>query len=308
MGFFEKLKQSLKKTRVNFAEKLNKSCKKDEKITDEFYDDLEEILIMCDIGASCSCEIIEEVKKRVKQKKIKFKDEAKNELISVIEEILKDENNFGETDKKTVILMLGVNGVGKTTTIAKLSYFLKQKGKTVLIAAADTFRAAAIDQLEIWAKRVDCPIIKHQENSDPASVIFDSINAAKKRNYDYVICDTAGRLHTKKNLMSELEKISRVVKREGENFNKEFLLTIDATTGQNGLIQAEKFKETSNLTGIVLTKLDGTAKGGIVIPIKKNLNLPIKFIGTGEQISDLQLFDADMFTKALFSLDKDEEK
>lgn len=306
MGFFEKLKKSLTKTRQNFADRLDRSFEKDEKISDSFFEELEEILISCDVGFSCTIEIVKELQKNIKQKKIKFKKQAKEELMLVIEEILKTNEEPQNISKPTIILMLGVNGVGKTTTIAKLAYYFKQQQKSVLLAAADTFRAAAIEQLEIWAKKVDCPLIKHQQNSDPASVVFDGICSAKKRNVDFLICDTAGRLHTKKNLMGELEKIVRVTNKEALNLNKEFLLTIDATTGQNGLIQAEKFKETAKITGTILTKLDGTAKGGIVIPIKKNLDLPIKFIGTGESLEDFQVFDANMFTKALFNVSEEE--
>lgn len=306
MGFFEKLKKSLTKTRQNFADRLDRSFEKDEKISDSFFEELEEILISCDVGFSCTIEIVKELQKNIKQKKIKFKKQAKEELMLVIEEILKTNEEPQNISKPTIILMLGVNGVGKTTTIAKLAYYFKQQQKSVLLAAADTFRAAAIEQLEIWAKKVNCPLIKHQQNSDPASVVFDGICSAKKRNVDFLICDTAGRLHTKKNLMGELEKIVRVTNKEALNLNKEFLLTIDATTGQNGLIQAEKFKETAKITGTILTKLDGTAKGGIVIPIKKNLDLPIKFIGTGESLEDFQVFDANMFTKALFNVSEEE--
>ncbi len=305
MGFFEKLKKSLTKTRQNFTDRLDKSFKQEEKITDSFFEELEEILITCDVGFNCTDEIIKELRQNIKQKKIKFKEQAKNELMLIIEEILKTNEEPQNYSKPSIILMFGVNGVGKTTTIAKMAYFFKQQQKSVLLAAADTFRAAAIEQLELWANKIDCHLIKHQQNSDPASVVFDGICAAKKRNVDFLICDTAGRLHTKKNLMGELEKIVRVTNKEALNLNKEFLLTIDATTGQNGLIQAEKFKETANITGTVLTKLDGTAKGGIVIPIKKNLNLPIKFVGTGESLEDLQVFDAGMFTKALFNVDEE---
>ena len=300
MGFFEKLKQSLTKTRQNLANKLEKNFKKEEKIDENFYDELEETLIICDIGARCSTEIVDDLRKRIKQKKIKFKDEAKNELIEIVEEILKSDEVFKTNTKPTVVLIIGVNGVGKTTTIAKLSYFLKKQNKTVLISAADTFRAAAIDQLEIWAKKVGCQLIKHKQGSDPASVVFDSIVAAKNKNYDFVIVDTAGRLHNKKNLMGELEKIGRIVEREGDGLDKEILLVLDATTGQNGLVQAKSFMDIVGLTGVILTKLDGTAKGGIVIPIKKEFLLPIKFIGTGEQLEDFQVFDSKMFTKALF--------
>lgn len=303
MNFFKKLKESLTKTRENFAKKLNINTKKEEKITETFYDDLEETLITADVGAMTSFEIVETLKKNVKTKKLKFKEEAKKELIDIISKMLSQEENIKPFKAPTIYLILGVNGVGKTTTIAKLAHFFKEEQKSVIIGAADTFRAAAIDQLEIWADRLNCPIIKHNEGSDPAAVVFDTIVSAKKRNISVAICDTAGRLHTKKNLMGELEKIIKVANKEAQDLDKEILLTIDATTGQNGLVQAKKFKEIANITGTILTKLDGTSKGGIVLPIKKELNLPIKFIGTGEDLKDLQPFDPLTFAQALFQED-----
>lgn len=302
MGFFEKLKQSLNKTRNIFTNKLDSAFNKDEKIDSNIYDELEELLILADVGISCSDEIITQLKENVKSKKLKFKPQAKEELIEIVENILKGDESLNLNSTPSVIIMLGVNGVGKTTTIAKLAYMLKNQGKSVIMGAADTFRAAAIDQLEIWAKKIDCQIIKHEEKSDPAAVVFDTIAASKKRNISVAICDTAGRLHTKSNLMNELGKIVRIIEKEGSGISKEILLTIDATTGQNGLVQAKRFKEATKITGTILTKLDGTAKGGIVIPIKKQLGLPIKFIGTGEQLDCIQPFDANMFTRALFNM------
>lgn len=302
MGFFEKLKQSLNKTRNIFTNKLDSAFNKDEKIDSNIYDELEELLILADVGIKCSDEIITQLKENVKSKKLKFKPQAKEELIEIVENILKGDESLNLNSTPSVIIMLGVNGVGKTTTIAKLAYMLKNQGKSVIMGAADTFRAAAIDQLEIWAKKIDCQIIKHEEKSDPAAVVFDTIAASKKRNISVAICDTAGRLHTKSNLMNELGKIVRIIEKEGSGISKEILLTIDATTGQNGLVQAKRFKEATKITGTILTKLDGTAKGGIVIPIKKQLGLPIKFIGTGEQLDCIQPFDANMFTRALFNM------
>ena len=300
MNFFEKLKQSLKKTRENLTNKLDENIKREEKITKEFYEELEEILIVADIGPINSFEIIEELKQIVKRKKLKLRVDAKEELIKIIEEILSSEEKLKINTTPSIILMLGVNGVGKTTTIAKISNYLKEQNKSVIIGAADTFRAAAIEQLEIWAEKVNCPLVKQKQGADPAAVVYDTIAAAKKRKIDVAICDTAGRLHTKKNLMSELEKIIKIMNKETEGLNKEILLVLDATTGQNGLIQAEEFKQYANITGAVLTKLDGTAKGGIIIPIKKKLKLPIKFIATGEGLKDLQPFNPLLFTRALF--------
>lgn len=300
MGFFEKLKSGLKKTRSGITKQLNNVFDSSDKITDSMYEELEEILIMSDVGMQTSMEIIDMLKENIKKKKIKSTSEAKQELIDIIKEILNGDEQLDINSKPSVILVLGVNGVGKTTTIGKLANLLKEQGNYVVVGAADTFRAAAIEQLEIWTNRVGCSIVKHREGADPAAVVFDTIVAAKKRNADVAICDTAGRLHNKKNLMAELKKISDVVKREAAGCDLEILLVIDATTGQNGVVQAKEFEKSAGLTGIILTKLDGTAKGGIVISIKKNLGLPIKFIGVGEQIDDLQPFDSDLFTKALF--------
>ncbi len=300
MGFFDRLKAGLKKTRKGITEQLNNVFDSSDKINDSMYEELEEILIMSDVGMQTSIEIIDMLKENIKKKKIKNTVEAKQELIDIIRDILTGDEQLNINSKPSVILVLGVNGVGKTTTIGKISNLLKEQGNSVIVGAADTFRAAAIEQLEIWTDRVGCSIVKHREGADPAAVVFDTIAAAKKRNVDVAICDTAGRLHNKKNLMAELKKISDVVKREAAGCDLEILLVIDATTGQNGVIQAKEFKQAAGLTGIILTKLDGTAKGGIVISIKKNLGLPIKFIGVGEQIDDLQPFNADLFTKALF--------
>lgn len=300
MNFFEKLKKSLQKTRENLTNRLDENIKKEEKINKEFYEELEEILICADVGAISSFEIIENLKENVKQKKLKFKLQAKEELVKIIEEILSSDEKFKVKTTPSIVLMLGVNGVGKTTTIAKLAEYLKEQNKSVIIGAADTFRAAAIEQLEIWANKVNCPLVKQKQGADPAAVVYDTISAAKKRKINVAICDTAGRLHTKKNLMSELEKIIRITNKEAEGLDKEILLVLDATTGQNGLIQAEEFKHHANITGAVLTKLDGTAKGGIIVPIKKKLKLPIKFIATGESLKDLQPFNPNLFTKALF--------
>ena len=300
MNFFERLKQSLQKTRQNFSNRLDKSFNSQEKITEKLYEDLEEILISADVGVKSSIEIVKTLKQNIKSKKIKYINDAKEELILIIENILKSDSINNSETMPTIFLVLGVNGVGKTTTIAKLAHYFKKQGKSVILGAADTFRAAAIEQLLILANKAGCNVVHHKEGADPAAVVFDTVVAAKKRNVDIAICDTAGRLHTKKNLMSELQKIVKVVDKEASNLNKEFLLILDATTGQNGIIQAEKFKEYANITGIALTKLDGTAKGGIIIPIKNEMNVPIKFIGTGEDLEDLQPFDANMFTKALF--------
>ena len=307
MGFFAKLKNGLKKTRQGIAQKINAVFDSSDKIDENLYEELEEILIMADVGMETSVEIIDNLRENIKKKKIKHTQEARQELIEIIREILTGDETLKTGTTPSIILVLGVNGVGKTTTIGKLANILKNQGKEVIVGAADTFRAAAIDQLEIWAKRVGCSIVKHREGADPAAVVFDTVVAAKKRGVDVAICDTAGRLHNKKNLMAELKKISDVVKKEASDLDIETLLVVDATTGQNGVVQAEEFGKTSGLTGIILTKLDGTAKGGIVISIRKKLGLPIKFIGVGEQIDDLQPFDPELFTKALFDSDSGEE-
>ena len=305
MGLFDRLKQGLSKTSASIAEKVNDVFKFSSEINSDFYEELEEALIMADMGASTASFIIEELKKRVKSKHLKEAASVKAELREVIGKILtlRDTKMNLETTP-SVVLVIGVNGVGKTTSIGKLASHYKSQGKKVILAAADTFRAAAIDQLDIWASRSGCDIIKHQENSDPASVVFDACSAAKARGADILICDTAGRLHNKKNLMDELAKINRVIERELPNASREVLLVLDATTGQNALSQAMLFSEVADITGIILTKLDGTAKGGVVVPIMREQSLPVKFIGVGERIDDLQEFSAEDFARALF---EDEE-
>ena len=301
MGFFDKLKSGLGKTRNAIAEQVNNVFKAFVKVDEELFENLEEALIMADMGVETSVFIIEELRDRVKSKRIEDANEVKEELKNVIAEVLCSTDTTMKLDTKpSVILVIGVNGVGKTTSIGKLATFYKNQGRKVMLAAADTFRAAAIDQLDIWANRAGCEIIKHQENSDPAAVIFDACNAAKARGADLLICDTAGRLHNKKNLMAELEKISRVIDRELPGCDKEILLVLDATTGQNAVSQAQLFGEVAKISGIILTKLDGTAKGGIVVAISKEKEIPVKFVGVGEQVDDLQVFNAPDFAKALF--------
>lgn len=301
MGFFDKLKQGLKKTSQAITGQVNTVFKTFVKVDEELFESLEEALIMADLGFETSTYIIEELRDRVKTKRINDGNEVKEELQNVIADILceRDTSMHLETTP-SVILVIGVNGVGKTTSIGKLATHYKNQGKRVLLAAADTFRAAAIDQLDIWAQRSGCDIIKHQENSDPAAVVYDACTAAKARGADVLICDTAGRLHNKKNLMAELEKISRVISRELPDCSRETLLVLDATTGQNAVSQAQLFKEAADITGIILTKLDGTAKGGIIISISKEQALPVKFVGVGEGIDDLQEFDPRDFAKAVF--------
>ncbi|ABY93001.1 signal recognition particle-docking protein FtsY [Thermoanaerobacter sp. X514] len=299
-GFFQKIKEGLLKTRENLTSKIDSIVTIGRKIDEELLEELEEILILADIGISTTSKIIEGIRQKAKERKIYDASQIKELLAEEVYEILqKDVEPFTLTSPM-VILNVGVNGVGKTTTIGKLAYLYKKEGKKVMLAAGDTFRAAAIDQLEIWAERVNCPIIKHQEGSDPASVIFDGIQASKARGIDILICDTAGRLHNKKNLMEELRKIRKVIDREYPEARVETFLVLDATTGQNALQQAKIFKEVSDITGIVLTKLDGTAKGGIVVAIKSELNVPIRYIGIGEGIEDLQAFDAKSFVSAIF--------
>lgn len=300
-GFFEKLKNGLTKTRDNFTEKVSEILNLAVTIDEDLYEELEEILVTADIGVGTSMEIIESLRKKIKEKKIKDPAEVKPCLKEVITEMLTVENKAEMlSNEKNVILVIGVNGVGKTTSIGKISAKLRNNGKKVLVAAGDTFRAGAIEQLEIWAKRANVDIVKHQEGSDPAAVVYDAVQAAKARKVDVLICDTAGRLHNKKNLMDELGKINRIVDREFSEANKICLLVIDATTGQNGLNQAKQFKEICPIDGIVLTKLDGTAKGGIIIAIERELKIPVRFVGVGESVEDLQEFDAKSFVEALF--------
>lgn len=301
MGFFNKLKEGLSKTRNAVAEQVNSVFSAFVGVDEELFESLEEALIMADLGMETSVAIIDELRDRVKKKFITDGTLVKEELYSVITDTLcQVDTNMRLDTTPSIILVIGVNGVGKTTSIGKMAAYYKSQGKKVLLAAADTFRAAAIDQLDIWAERSGCEIIKHNEGSDPAAVVFDACNAAKARNVDILICDTAGRLHNKKNLMAELEKINRVISRELPDASRENLLVLDATTGQNAVSQAKLFSEVSDLTGIVLTKLDGTAKGGIVISIAKEQSLPVKFIGVGEGIDDLQIFSPDDFSRALF--------
>ena len=299
MGFFDRLKEGLSKTKKNFTEKVESLLKSFKQVDDELFEELEEILVLSDVGVKTSQKIIENLKERVKKEKISdsqvIKEILKEEMLNIIDL----ENKLNE-EYPLIILMVGVNGVGKTTSIGKIANLLKSNGKKVLIAAADTFRAAAAEQLEIWAKRVGCDIIKHVEGSDPAAVVFDGIQAMRARKADVLIVDTAGRLHTKKNLIEELKKIDRVINQQMPEASKETLLVIDATTGQNALNQAKEFNQAVNISGIVLTKLDGTAKGGIIISICDELRIPVKFVGVGEKIDDLQYFNAKEFVDALF--------
>ena len=291
---FNNLKSGLTKTRNALTDKINES------IDDDLYEELEEILIMADIGMDTTMEIIEKLKDKIRKEKINDVELVRPALKSVIAEMMKAGSENDTNAEKEVILVIGVNGVGKTTSIGKLAAMNKAEGKKVLLAAADTFRAGAIDQLVVWSERAKVDIVKHGEGSDPAAVVFDAINASKSRGVDLLICDTAGRLHNKKNLMDELGKINRIIDRELSNAHKETLLVLDGTTGQNAVIQAKQFMEVCPIDGIILTKLDGTAKGGVVISIKNTLNIPVKYIGVGEGIEDLQAFDPESFVEALF--------
>ncbi|AZV56281.1 signal recognition particle-docking protein FtsY [Clostridium sp. AWRP] len=300
-GFFDKLKNGLEKTKNNLTGKISDMLTSAVSIDDDLYEELEEILITADIGVETTTYIIDKLKEKIKEQKIKDPSLINQCLKEVIIDILGDEKNNIEPEKTPeIILVIGVNGVGKTTSIGKMSSKLKDSGNKVIMAAADTFRAAAIDQLEVWSRRAGVDIIKHQEGSDPAAVIFDAIQAAKARKADVLICDTAGRLHNKKNLMDELSKINRVIDREYKEAFKQTLLVLDATTGQNAVQQAKQFTEVCSIDGIILTKLDGTAKGGIVISIKHSLDIPVKLIGVGEGIDDLQEFCSRDFVEALF--------
>lgn len=301
-GFFQKLKSGLSKTRKQMSQKINQVLGVYVKIDDDLIDDLEDILISSDMGMETTMEAINRLKVKIVEDEIKDPQAIYPALKEVIQELL-DECKLDsdlETGHPTIVLVVGVNGVGKTTTIGKLSAQLKNQGKSVLIAAADTFRAAAIDQVKSWGTRANVEVVSHSEGADPAAVTYDAIQAAKARNTDVLIVDTAGRLHNKSNLMKELEKISRIIEREYPEANRENLLVLDATTGQNAILQAKTFNEATNLTGFILTKLDGTAKGGVVIGLQRELNVPIKFIGVGEQINDLQVFDSEKFVEALF--------
>lgn len=302
-GFFSKLKAGLSKTRSNIVHGIDSVFSGFSSIDDEFYEELEEILIMGDIGVNTTNAIIEGLKSQVKEQKIKEPSQCKNLLISSIKEQMQvGETAYDFETKQSVVLVIGVNGVGKTTSVGKLAGKLKDQGRKVLIAAADTFRAAAGEQLTEWANRAGCDIIGGVEGADPASVIYDGVNAAKARNVDVLLCDTAGRLHNKKNLMEELKKMNRIIDKEFPNAHRENLVVLDGTTGQNALLQAKEFGEIADLTGIILTKMDGTAKGGIAIAIQSELKIPVKYIGVGETIEDLQKFDSNQFVNALFDV------
>ena len=301
MGFFERLKEGLRKTKESIFGQVNSIFKHFAKVDEEMLEELEEVLIASDLGVNVTETIIETLRDRIKEKRITDPEEARKELIAILEDIIGENEGLRLDTKPSVVFVIGVNGVGKTTSIAKMAHLLKKQGKSVALAAADTFRAAAIDQLEIWADRVGVPLIKHTEGSDPAAVVFDAANYAKSHDIDVLIVDTAGRLHIKKNLMDELAKIGRVLDRELPGCARENLLVLDAVTGQNAINQAKEFTHAADITGIILTKLDGTAKGGVIISVKSELGIPVKFIGVGEQMDDLQPFDRTQFVNALFN-------
>lgn len=306
-GFFGKLVSGLTKTRNSIVSGLDSIFSGFSHIDDDFYEELEEILIMSDIGVNTTMEIIEKLKEQVKELKIKEPEDCKELLIKNIEEQMDlGENAYDFENEKSVVMVIGVNGVGKTTSIGKLAAQLKGNGKKVVMAAADTFRAAAADQLKEWARRSNVDIVAGNEGSDPGAVLFDAIASAKNKNADVLLCDTAGRLHNKKNLMEELRKIYRILEKEYPEAYLETLVVLDGTTGQNALVQARQFAEVANVTGIILTKLDGTAKGGIAVAIQSELDIPVKYIGVGESIDDLQKFDANAFVDALFDIHPDE--
>ncbi len=307
-NFFAKLKQGLSKTRSNIVDSIESVFTSHDKIDDDFYEELEGILVMGDVGIHATEEILDELKLAVKKRECRKPDECREYLIDVIKEKMRvTESDYEFLDKPSVVMVIGVNGVGKTTTIGKLAHIYRNKGKSVLIAAADTFRAAASEQLEIWAERAGVDMIGANDGADPSSVIYDAVNAARSRHVDVLLCDTAGRLHNKKNLMNELEKMNRIIDKNYPGVKRENLIVLDATTGQNALNQAREFGEVAPLSGIVLTKMDGTAKGGIAIAIQSELGIPVKFIGVGEGIDDLQEFDSDTFVNALFDVKMEEE-
>ena len=298
MGFFDKLKDGLNKTKTSFDEKINNVFSGFRKVDEELLEELEEVLILSDVGCETSVKIISNLRQRIKKENLQEEQEVKEALKEEIQKILEDTDcSLKLETTPSVILVVGVNGEGKTTSIGKIANYLKKQEKKVVLAAADTFRAAAVEQLEIWANRAKCDIVKKEEGSDPASVVYDAIKRVKEQNADVLICDTAGRLHNKKYLMDELEKIKKVIDKEMPNASQEILLVIDATTGQNAISQVKAFKETVDITGLILTKLDGTAKGGVVIGIVEENKIPIKFIGVGEQIEDMEPFNAEDFTK-----------
>ncbi len=303
MGFFDKIKAGLTKTKASIQNGLNEIFASFRKVDEEFLDELMEMLLLADVGYETAESIINDLRDRAKLEKIEDANVLKTVLRDIIADKMTGDNELNISTKPSVIVVVGVNGVGKTTTIGKLANSLKQSGKKVIIAAADTFRAAAIEQVEIWAQRSDIEIVKHKDGSDPAAVVYDAIQAAKARGADVVICDTAGRLHNKKGLMDELSKITRVVSKELPDADKEILLVLDATTGQNAVSQAKDFKEATNITGVVLTKLDGTARGGVTIAVRDVTGVPIKLIGVGEQIDDLQPFSPMDFANALLDME-----
>lgn len=299
-NIFKKFSLGLKKTRDNMSGAIDAVISENEDITDQLYDDLEEILIMGDVGMNTSAEICERLREYVSKKHLKKSSQVKGAIKEIVAEMLEGGEDMGLVTMPSIVLVIGVNGVGKTTTIGKMAAMYKAQGKKVILGAADTFRAAAIDQLEVWANRAGVDIVKHQEGADPAAVVYDTIQAGIARDADIIICDTAGRLHNKKNLMDELAKIYRIIDKELPYNDRESLLVLDATTGQNAVNQARDFKNVCEITGIVLTKLDGTAKGGVVLSIKNDLKVPVKFIGVGEQIDDLQPFNPQAFADGLF--------
>lgn len=305
MGFFSKIAEGIKKTKDSMMGKFEALINSFTKIDEDFFEELEEMLITCDIGVETSLEICSRLRGKVKEKGLTDPEDIRSCLKEIITEMLGEDQTIDTSTTPSVILIIGVNGAGKTTTIGKLAAKYKSRGKSVLVAAADTFRAAAIEQLEIWTERAGVDIVKHSEGSDPASVVYDAVVAAKARGTDVLICDTAGRLHNKKNLMDELKKISRIIREQGEGCSLETLLVLDATTGQNAVNQAKLFSEVADITGIVLTKLDGTAKGGIIISINNELHIPVKLVGVGEKIDDLQEFNAHDFAEALFATSTD---
>ena len=304
MGLFSKISRGLKKTRDSFTGAVNSVISSFTKVDDELFEELEETLILADTGVNTANAICEELKKRVKAERVNDPNLITDMLKQVIIDMMSADNSIKTNTKPSMILVIGVNGVGKTTSIGKMASMYKSQGKSVILGAADTFRAAAAEQLTIWADRAGVPIVKHAEGADPSAVVFDTISAAKSRGADVIICDTAGRLHNKKNLMDELSKMSRIISRELPQADVEVLLVLDATTGQNAVNQAREFQQAAGITGIILTKLDGTARGGVVLAINKELQIPVKLIGVGEQIDDLQDFSAEEFANALFSGEK----
>lgn len=307
MGFFSKISEGLKKTRDSITNQMDLVINSFTTIDEDLIDELEETMIMSDVGTITASKVAEELRRRIKRTGVTDPHELKRMIRDIIAEMLEGDYSLNLATKPSVILVIGVNGAGKTTSIGKMACRLQKEDKKVLLAAADTFRAAAIDQLQVWADRAQVDMIRHEEGSDPAAVVFDALQAGKARGADVIICDTAGRLHNKKNLMDELAKIRRIIDRELPDSSIESLLVLDATTGQNALNQAKQFKEVADITGIILTKLDGTAKGGVVVGIKEELGLPIKFIGVGEQIDDLREFDPLVFATSLIAVGDDEE-